>query len=155
MENCECQLEDSKLYSRGIQKPLTIGWPGVEHNQMLERLKAHMQQRFSSIKPNLRERPQVRHQQNKELLFAKQKERSYSFEVRVTVTSVLGVIHLEFTHSLSGSVSNNTNHNLLYSYVGFWLLHRRINSSSINYHVTFCRAQGRCSINILITLNET
>jgi len=32
----ECQLEASRLYSRGIQEPLTIGCPGVEHTDVTE-----------------------------------------------------------------------------------------------------------------------
>lgn len=65
-----------------------MGWPGVENNQMLQKLKLHEKQRLSSVKLKLGKGPHVRQQQNKELFFAKH-NRSYFLEVKGRMTSAL------------------------------------------------------------------
>lgn len=64
---------------------------------MLQKLKASEKPTFSSIKSNLGKRPQARHQQNTDLLFAKQKERSCSFELLKGGDQLLYTVHLEVT----------------------------------------------------------
>lgn len=52
------------------------------------------------------------------------------------MTLAFGVAHLDLAHSLNVLFQMTLAKYLLYSYVSFWSLPRRINSPSINYHVT-------------------
>lgn len=57
-ESHDCWMESSRLYSSDILESLSLGQPGVEHNQKLQKPKAREKQRFSSVKSKLGERAQ-------------------------------------------------------------------------------------------------